>query len=319
MSTIASYYKVNGEKLRRSYKRKLSNFDTWEQKDHAEDYLVYPQNVSPCLAIDEISLSKGELYTFVTSKEHTGNKKKLVVIINGTEAKIITEVLGKISEATRNTVSEVSLDMARNMGLAVKDSFPNAAQVIDRFHVVKLVMEALQHIRVKHRWEAIDQENEEIKHAKQKGEKYNPAILENGDTLKELLARSRYLLYKTPKELTVKQTKRSEILFQKYPIIEQAYKLTLEFRSIYENATKTIAGERLIQWMDKVKQSAIQEFNTVMNSIHYHKENILNFFNKRSTNAHAESFNAKVKLFRANLRGVTKADFFLFRLEKIFG
>jgi transposase len=319
MSTIASYYKVDKERLRRSYKRKLSNFDTWEQKDHAEEYLIYPQNISSRLAIDEISLSKGELYTFVTSKEHTGNKKKLVAIINGTEAGTITEVLGKISEATRNTVSEVSLDMARNMGLAVKDSFPNASQVIDRFHVVKLVMEALQHIRVKHRWEAIDKENEEIKQAKQKGEKYNPAILENGDTLKELLARSRYLLYKTPQEHTVNQTKRSEILFQKYPIIKQAYKLTLEFRAIYENATKTIAGERLTQWMDKVKQSGIQEFNTVMNSIYYHKENILNFFNKRSTNAHAESFNAKVKLFRANLRGVTKADFFLFRLEKIFG
>jgi transposase len=319
MSTIASYYKVEGEKLRRSYKRNLSDFDTWEQKGHAEDYLIYPDNIGPKLAIDEISLSKGELYTFVTSKEHKGNKKKLVAIINGTEAKTITEVLGKISEAKRNTVSEVSLDMARNMGLAVKGSFPNATQVIDRFHVVKLVMEALQHIRVKYRWEAIDKENDEIKQAKQKGEKYNPTLLENGDTTKELLARSRYLLYKTPKELTVNQTKRSEILFKKYPIIEQAYKLTLEFRAIYENTTKTIAGERLIQWMDKVKQTAIQEFNTVMNSINYHKENILNFFNYRSTNAHAESFNAKVKLFRANLRGVTKADFFLFRLEKIFG
>ena len=318
MSTIASYYKVDKEKLRRSYKRYLSNFDTWEQKDHAEDYLVYPQNVSAHLAIDEISLSKGELYTFVTSKDHAGNKKKLVAIINGTEAKTITEVLGKISEVSRNTVSEVSLDMARNMGLAVTGSFPGAAQVIDRFHVVKLVMDALQHIRVKHRWEAIDKENEEIKQAKQKGEKYNPAILENGDTLKELLARSRYLLYKTPKEHTVNQTKRAETLFQKYPIIEQAYKLTLEFRNIYENTTKTIAEERLLIWMDKVKQSAIQEFNTVMNSINYHKENILNFFDRRSTNAHAESFNAKVKLFRANLRGVTKADFFLFRLEKIF-
>jgi transposase len=318
MSTIASYYKVNGEKLRRSYKKGLSNFDTWEQKDHAEAYLIYPENVSSCLAIDEISLSKGELYTFVTSKEHKGNKKKLVAIINGTEAKIITEVLGKISEAKRNKVTEVSLDMARNMGLAVTDSFPQAAQVIDRFHVVKLVMDALQHIRVKYRWEAIDKENEEIKQAKQKGEKYSPEILENGDTLKELLARSRYLLYKTPKEFTANQTKRSEALFQKYPIIEQAYKLTLEFRAIYENATKTLAAERFTQWMDKVKQSAIQEFNTVMNSLNYHKENILNFFKNRTTNAHAESFNAKVKLFRANLRGVTKADFFLFRLEKIF-
>ena len=319
MSTIASYYKVEGEKLRRSYKRNLSDFDRWEQKGHAEDYLIYPDNIGPKLAIDEISLSKGDLYTFVTSKEYKGNKKKLVAIINGTEAKTITEVLGKISEAKRNTVSEVSLDMARNMGLAVKGSFPNATQVIDRFHVVKLVMDALQHIRVKYRWEAIDKENDEIKQAKQKGEKYNPTLLENGDTTKELLARSRYLLYKTPKELTVNQTKRSEILFKKYPIIEQAYKLTLEFRAIYENTTKTIAGERLIQWMDKVKQTAIQEFNTVMNSINYHKENILHFFNSRSTNAHAESFNAKVKLFRANLRGVTKADFFLFRLEKIFG
>ena len=79
MSTIASYYKVNGEKLRRSYKKNLSNFATWEQKDHAEQYLVYPENISSRLAIDEISLSKGDLYTFVTSKEHTGNKKKLGV------------------------------------------------------------------------------------------------------------------------------------------------------------------------------------------------------------------------------------------------
>jgi transposase len=318
MSTIASYYKVDKEKLRRHYKRELSNFDTWEQKDHAEDYLIYPDNISAHLAIDEISLSKGELYTFVTSKQHKGNKKKLVAIINGTEAKTITEALGKISEAKRNTVTEVSLDMARNMGLAVRDSFPKADQVIDRFHVVKLVMEALQHIRVKYRWEAIDEENDAIREAKQKGQAYNPLLLENGDTLKELLARSRYLLFKTPKEHTANQTKRSEILFKKYPLIEQAYKLTLEFRAIYENATKSIASDRLTQWMDKVKQAGIKEFNTVMNSINYHKDNILHFFNTRATNAHAESFNAKVKLFRANLRGVTKTDFFLFRLEKIF-
>ena len=270
------------------------------------------------MAIDEISLSKGELYTFVTSKQHKGNKKKLVAIINGTEAKTITNVLSKISEAQRNTVTEVSLDMARNMGLAISNSFPQAGQVIDRFHVVKLVMEALQHIRVKHRWEAIDKENDAFKEAKQRGQKYSPPLLKNGDTLKELLARSRYLLFKTPKEHTANQIKRSEILFERYPIIEQAYELTLEFRAIYENATKAIAGDRLIQWMNKVKQAGIKEFNTVMNSINYHKDNILHFFNTRTTNAHAESFNAKVKLFRANLRGVTKADFFLFRLEKIF-
>jgi transposase len=47
-------------------------------------------------------------------------------------------------------------------------------------------------------------------------------------------------------------------------------------------------------------------------------ETILNFFEYRNTNANAESFNAKIKLFRANLRGVTDVRFFLFRLEKLF-
>jgi len=62
----------------------------------------------------------------------------------------------------------------------------------------------------------------------------------------------------------------------------------------------------------------IEEFNTVVNSLEYHLEDILNFFDHRSTNAYAESFNSKIKGFRANLRGVTDVKFFLFRLEKLF-
>jgi transposase len=50
----------------------------------------------------------------------------------------------------------------------------------------------------------------------------------------------------------------------------------------------------------------------------YYLDNILNFFDNRSTNANAESFNSKIKGFRANLRGVTDVKFFLFRLEKLF-
>lgn len=318
MSTIASYYKVKPDKLYRAYKKKISDFKTWDQKQHAQDYLIYPQNISQHLAIDEVSLSKGELYTFVTSKAHKTNKRKLVAVINGTEAKTIIEVLNKISEPKRNTVTEVSLDMARNMELAVKTCFANATRVTDRFHVSKLVIDALQHIRVKYRWEAIEKENNDIKEAKNKARKYEPIVLENGDTPRELLARSRYLLYKTPGDWTYNQDRRAKTLFKHYPLLEKAYHLTLEFRSIYESIIKSKAIERLKEWSNKVKQSGINEFNTVANSINYHWENILNFFDNRSTNAHAESYNAKLKLFRANLRGVTDVNFFLFRLEKLF-
>jgi len=49
-----------------------------------------------------------------------------------------------------------------------------------------------------------------------------------------------------------------------------------------------------------------------------HFEGILAFFNNRSTNAHAESLNAQIKLFRANLRGVSNTKLFLYRLQKVF-
>jgi transposase len=50
--------------------------------------------------------------------------------------------------------------MAGNMARIVKNSFSNATLVIDRFHVQKLALDALQEIRIKHRWEALDAEND---------------------------------------------------------------------------------------------------------------------------------------------------------------
>jgi len=49
-----------------------------------------------------------------------------------------------------------------------------------------------------------------------------------------------------------------------------------------------------------------------------HYKPILNYFNNRSTNASAESFNAKIKEFRAMFRGVRDVRFFLFRLTKLY-
>src|ERR1039457_2115968 len=83
MSNIASYYLVNSQKLQRHYKKKVSGYKDWDQLSHAEDYLIYPENITDRLSIDEVSLSKGELYTFVTNKNtKVRNKKSLVVPIN---------------------------------------------------------------------------------------------------------------------------------------------------------------------------------------------------------------------------------------------
>jgi transposase len=116
--------------------------------------------------------------------------------------------------------------MAGNMALIAKRSFPAATLVTDRFHVQKLAIDALQEIRIKHRWEAIDKENEEIEGARKSKTKYSPRELSNGDTVKQLLARSRYVLYKKPNKWTESQRERAELLFNLYPDIKQAYSLS---------------------------------------------------------------------------------------------
>lgn len=210
------------------------------------------------------------------------------------------------------------MDMAPNMALAARNSFINSKQVIDRFHVVRLVMDALQHMRTNLRWKAIDAENEAIKKAKTEGKKYQPEILSNGDTQKELLVRSKYLLYKFESEWTLNQAKRAAILFDKFPLLKQAYRMIESFRTIYKLENKQEAINKFKEWKQKIERLKIDEFNTVVNSLDYHLENIMNFFDNRNTNANAESFNSKIKNFRANLRGVTDVKFFLFRLQKLF-
>jgi transposase len=92
----------------------------------------------------------------------------------------------------------------------------------------------------------------------------------------------------------------------------------MHLRSIYEIKQRNEAKKRFEEWNERTQELEIQEFNTVSNTINNKLETILNFFNHRNTNANAESFNAKIKLFRANLRGVTDTKFFLFRLEKLY-
>jgi transposase len=297
----------------------LSGFHDWDQLIHAENWILFEQNIGENLSIDETSLSQGELYTVLTNKAAKGRKGALVAMIKGTNSEVVRNIIEKIPIAKRRLVKEITLDMAPSIERIAKLSFPNASLVTDRFHVQKLAYDAVQEMRIKYRWEAIEQENLEIELAKETKKKYTPYILENGDTLKQLLARSRYLLFKSKGNWTPSQIHRAELLFRQYPLLEQAYHLAMQLGQIYSNTkTKGIALTKLAQWYDRVEKYEFKSFNTIAKSIREHYTTILNYFDKRSTNASAESFNAKIKAFRTSFRGVKNISFFLFRLANIY-
>lgn len=81
---------------------------------------------------------------------------------------------------------------------------------------------------------------------------------------------------------------------------------------------KDVARPKLALWFNKVEEWGYPQFNTVIRTFQQHYERILNFFVGRQTNAAAESFNAKLKAFRADFRGVTDMKFFLFRVAKLY-
>lgn len=209
--------------------------------------------------------------------------------------------------------------MAPNMAQIARMCFPSATQVIDRFHIQKLAFEAVQEMRIKARWEAIDKESIEMCYAKSCGREYKPKVFENGDSLKQLLARSRYLLFKKENSWSPSQAKRAEILFREYPEIKKAYYLALQLGLIYHQSKRAdVALTKMAHWYDQVDKSGFIAFGTIARTMQAHYLRIVSYFNNRATNAASESFNAKIKNFRAQLRGVRDIPFFLYRLTKIY-
>ena len=317
--TLENYCHVNANTLDKQYKNVLSGYRTWPEHEHADEWLLFPENMGPHLAIDETSVSNGELYTIVTNRDRHGGECCLVAIVKGVNSEDVTKAIKLIPSDRRCAVEEVTLDLSDSMRKIVSVCFPRAMRVIDRFHIQKLACDAVQEMRIAHRWDAIREANEGMEEAKLEGRTFRPLRYENGDSRKELLARSRYLLFKSADRWTESQRQRAKILFREYPDLEKAYGLSHSLRMIFsKNTVKDAARLSMARWYNKVEQAGFHSFNVIAATFHEHYNDILNFYVNRASNAAAESFNAKIKAFRGSLRGIVDEKFFLFRLAKIY-
>lgn len=296
-------------RLERAYKEHLSDYNP----STAPEELFRPENLGERLAIDETSLVKGELYTLLTNKD-TG---KLVALMEGTKAaEIVTKLMKHLPVEKRMAVQEVTLDMDTGFEWVTNQCFPNAEKIVDRFHVQKLVMECVQALRITERQKIL---------AARRAARLMKAPMppehpyENGDTPRELLARSRYLLFKPASSWTDRQKERAAILFHEHPDLQSAYELSQQLKQLFDKSMeRETAAIFLRQWCEACNLSAIPEMEDAAASVLRHEGRILNFWNNRATNAFAESFNAKIKQFRAMLRGIRDLKFFLFRCEIYF-
>lgn len=314
------------------------------------------ENIGESLCIDETALSDGELYTIVTNRMAHCRKGSIVAIARGVKSDTVVDVLLKIRKKLRSEVKEVTLDLSDTMALIAKRAFPYAKQVIDRFHVQKLINDVVQDIRVKHRWEAQKIEDNQKSVTKENGEYYYQVRFPNGETIAQLFIRSRYALTQPRDKWNENAKERMEILFNHFPQVEDAYKIAQEYRWIMStvkdiklrefehkeylwkkrnNTNDEIRNSKelsekqyfmlsiknkLIRWYDYVEKNDTDGyFKSVIRTFERKNKKIINYCENMASNSFAESFNAKIKAFRARLKGIKDTKFFLFRLAMMLG
>ena len=104
---------MDGKQLQSQYKDHLSDFQNWDQRAHAQEYILYPKNMGYHLCIDETALSKGDLYTILINRDKRGRKGSIIAVIQGTKTDDIIAVLTKMPQELRNQVKEITDVFAR--------------------------------------------------------------------------------------------------------------------------------------------------------------------------------------------------------------
>ena len=269
------------------------------------------ENMGSHMTIDEKQIGK-RMYTIMTN---AGNGK-IAFLAESMKVEELKQAIGNyLSEKTKE-VRSISCDMSPSYKKLCREVFTDAMLVIDKFHVIKHLMDALQQVRRQLKSQCL-LDNKAINSQPDGG-----SAEEEVYTQAEMLERSRYILCKMEAEWLEDEKEMMEQLFSRYPVLKTAYELTQQLRNWYHgrNIGKSIntLENELHHWCMRVNESKITAFKAIRKMIEKHWDDIINYFLEGQTNAKAENMNGKIQRFLANNFGIKDRDFFMFRVAGYF-
>lgn len=213
----------------------------------------------------------------------------------------------------RHSVEFVISDMYEPYLLVTKIMFPKAKYVVDRFHYITYIMDALDKIRIKL------QKGYDIKSKEYK-------ILKNKKNVSLLRKYSNdidwWVLVKRYKNGHMVDMLPSELLnkiLSISPDLKKGYNLKEEFLDIINHATYETADEQLIVWISKCVASEIEEFIEAAGTISRWREYIVNsFIDEKYSNGFTEGINNKIKVIKRNGFGYRSFKLLRARILYIF-
>jgi transposase len=181
----------------------------------------------------------------------------------------------------KQQIEQISMDLSPSFIAGAAESFPSAKITFDRFHVVKLLNQAMNYVRIAERKE----------HAALKGHKYT--FLSNR------------------KNLSSKRETELAELITLFPTLGEAYRLKVLFNDLWSMPDKVAAELFLRQWCLEVYAAKIPAFMAFANTVRAHWSGIVQFVESRLTNGILEGINNKIQLAKRRARGYRNINNFI--------
>lgn len=270
MALIEKEMPINkvGELLNEDSHRIWTIFNYWLEKAYVADAPVIPEN----LGLDETSKRKG--HDYITLAVNL-DERRVIHIVEGKDKNAVESIKKylNLKGVDTNAVLHASMDMSPSFISGVHENFPNAQIHFDRFHVVKLLNEAMDKVR----------QTERKEHDELKGHKYT--------------------FLKNHSNLSNQGKEKLQKLIKLFPTLGDAYRLKELFNDLWEMETEEEAIAFLKSWCDEAEKLKNESFNQFIKTIKAHWTGIVNFCETQISNGILEGINNKVQLAKRRARG----------------
>lgn len=284
------------EKMTISDVSKITRLDWKTVKDIDKHYIkkriVKLQDLNPQrIGIDEVAYEKGHKYLTVVRDLDLNS-----VIWIGLDRKkeTLDSFFTLLGSEKQRLITVVVLDMWDPYIASVKEHCPSVDIVIDKFHIIKKVNEAVDNIRKQEFTKAGKEERIQMK-------------------------RKRFIILKRGKNLTDQQQEILQELMENNKLLYKAYLLKEQISDIFDEEIYESAMERLNKWIENVNESGISSFKKVIKTLRRYSYGIHNYFRYRITNAGSEGFNTKINIIRRKAYGFWDIDYFELKIFQSCG
>ncbi|ADJ25927.1 transposase IS204/IS1001/IS1096/IS1165 family protein [Dehalogenimonas lykanthroporepellens BL-DC-9] len=248
----------------------------------AEEGSILPPEI---LGVDEFSVKKRHVYNTTVCDLQS---RKILGVMEGKGKKNLEVYLNSLSDPER--VRAVAMDMHEPFRQAVQLCLPQARIVVDKYHFVWHINQALEKTR-----------------SRLQGGRGNTGI-------RRRLYQNRYALLKSEDKLTEREKATLAELFLHYPEIEKAWQLKEAFKNWYQCKNRGEAEYKLKELEDKINSGPYPEFQKLLCTMNVWRHEILNYFDFRITNAFVEGKNNRIKTLKRLAYGYRNAENFKLRI-----